>query len=92
MLDKDPKKMAAGVLGRAFGENSAFSSGKRPGEVDGTNYAEGGEVGEVDEGKTLAAEEMISAFHAKDAKKLASSLESFVEQCYGAADESEMVE
>lgn len=102
MLDKDPKKMAAGVLHRAFsgkmtpssnfksprvgnqyepslfgnpGSNSNFSSPKE--EVQ--SYAEGGEV---EEGKLVAAEEMLSAFQDRDAKKLAMALHNFVEQCY----------
>jgi hypothetical protein len=89
MLDKDPKKMASGVLARAFGEKSSFTDTPTP-AAGGSSYADGGmvgEMGEMDEGKVMTAEEMMSAFHGKDAKKLAASMESFVEQCYGGESE-----
>lgn len=139
ILDKDPKKMASGVLARAFGgkvtsddrygENSAWcpdceskhsgecyseggmvakgnfeprGAGSQPSESvfgnpgEGTNfkgpkenvqrYDEGGEV---DEGKVVAAEEAMAAFHSKDAKKLAMALDSFFDQSMAGDDEEE---
>jgi hypothetical protein len=39
------------------------------------------EGGEVDEGKVMAASEILEAFASKDSAALAASLQSFVEQC-----------
>ena len=100
VLDLSPKKMAAGVLERAFKGGSAKSNfpARKAGDQEAPglfgspgnksnfkapdqevqSYAEGGEV---DEGRQVAAEEIIGAFEAKDAAKLSMALGSFFEQC-----------
>jgi hypothetical protein len=90
MISKDPKKMADGVLARAFG--GEVSSGKKgnfkapsAGSEPVPGYAEGGEV---DEGKVLAASEILEALSSKDSAALASALQSFVEQCQSYDEDS----
>lgn len=70
-----------------FGNPGSDSNFADPDE-DVQSYAEGGEV---DEGKVMAAEEILSALESKDAKALAKALTSLVEQCYE-AEESEPME
>lgn len=78
MLDRDPKKMADGVLKRAFGGN--VDSGK-----GGDNSPSSGDPSEApegnDEGKMMAASEILEAFEKKDAGALMAALQSFVDQC-----------
>lgn len=57
------------------GANSNFSEPRQSVQ----HMAEGGEV---EEGKLVAAEEMLSAMQDRDAKKFAMALHNFIMQCY----------
>lgn len=74
-MDNPAKKIALSVLS---------SVGDKPDAHSGYPDLDGG----VD-GKSMAAKEMMEAFQSKDAKKLVSSLQSFIEQCYADDDDME---
>lgn len=87
LLKNDPKKMAALILVRK-GEPKSYSDMKKDNGEMNQNLMEDSEP-DMDDGVVAAAEDMMKAIQAKDAKALAKAFHEAFEMCGSYSAEKE---